>query len=448
MMNKHFLFIRKILWLTCTVWATCLYGQNSKLNETNTGITDSSSLSNIISIVIQNHPSVKECTEAINSADEAILLAKTGYYPNVDAKLNYTRLGPVTSISFPGFGTFDLFPANNYSAGINVYQNIYDFGKTNKNVAYASESKNLATQSLGQMKQKLALMTVMHYYSLMYLQEAFQINKEEQKTLQEQLAFIQKKNETGSATQYEILSTKVKLSSAENAGIEIESNLENQISELNVIMGQEKKTTIAVKKDLEIKLPENSIDSLISYALAHRDEMQIALEKKSMTELKYKMVRLQNNPSLNLYLSGGAKNGYLPEMNNLKANYSAGLGLVIPIFDGMRTKNNLLMAQSSINSSIDEIELARLNVINDVTICSQNLKSSLKKVEHNTLQLTQAEEAFTLAQVNYKAGIITNLDLLNAATAVSESKLSLYKSKVDYALNAYKLKAAIGEKLY
>ena len=77
-----------------------------------------------------------------------------------------------------------------------------------------------------------------------------------------------------------------------------------------------------------------------------------------------------------------------------------------------------------------------------------NIKSSLKKVERNELQLNQAQQAFTLAQTSFKAGYITNLDMLDAATSVSESKLVLLKSKIDYILNVYKLKAALGQRLY
>jgi outer membrane protein len=447
-MNKHFLFIRRIILLICTLGIYSLYGQNSNATAIVTNAKDSISLSKIISTVIQNHPTVKEGVEAISSAADAISLAKTSYYPYADATANYTRLGPVTSITIPMGGSFDLFPADNYSAAVNVMENIYDFGKTKKNVALAGESKTLATLSLEQVKQKLAITTIAYYYSLLYLQEAIKINKEEQKTLQEHLTFIQKKKETGSATQYEILSTKVKISASENIGIELKSSLNNQIAKLYTLMGLKVDTTLTVKKEIEIRSQDKSSDSLLSYALLHRDEMLVALEKTNIAELKYKIVKIANNPSLNLYASGGAKNGYLPDLYKVTPNFNAGVGLKIPLFDGMRSKYNLLIAQNTINTTNDETDLARQTVTSDVLESLQNLKSSQKKVDHYTLQLSQAEEAFALAQTNYTAGSITNLDLLDAATIVSESRLLLYKSKVDYMLNIYKLKTAIGARLY
>lgn len=57
-------------------------------------------------------------------------------------------------------------------------------------------------------------------------------------------------------------------------------------------------------------------------------------------------------------------------------------------------------------------------------------------------------KAYSLAETSFLAGVITNLDLLDSNTAVSESKLMLLQSRIDYAASIYKLKAALGERLY
>jgi len=133
-------------------------------------------------------------------------------------KHSYTRLGPAEKLTFPGLGTFNLYPVDNYSASLNIAENIYDFGKTAKNIDYAIEIKNLSQLSVEQVKQKLASAVTLLYYTVVYLQEAIIINQEQIKTLNEHLDFIQKKEASGSATQYEILSTKVKISTVESQG--------------------------------------------------------------------------------------------------------------------------------------------------------------------------------------------------------------------------------------
>ena len=64
------------------------------------------------------------------------------------------------------------------------------------------------------------------------------------------------------------------------------------------------------------------------------------------------------------------------------------------------------------------------------------------------MQLQQAQKANSLAETSFKSGTITNLDLLDANTALSECKLMLLKSRIDYVASVYRLKAAIGERLY
>ena len=80
--------------------------------------------------------------------------------------------------------------------------------------------------------------------------------------------------------------------------------------------------------------------------------------------------------------------------------------------------------------------------------CRANAEAALKKVKQSELQLHQAMQAYKLAEVSYQAGTITNLDLLESYTALSESKLALFKTKIDYTVNLQKLKIALGERIY
>jgi outer membrane protein TolC len=107
----------------------------------------------------------------------------------------------------------------------------------------------------------------------------------------------------------------------------------------------------------------------------------------------------------------------------------AGVGLKVPVFDGKRNKYSLSQAQSAIQESNEDVEMARRNVTNEVVESLANVNSSQQKVDQNQLQVHQASQAFSLAQVSYQSGVITNLELLDASTALSESNLSLLKSQ-------------------
>lgn len=410
--------------------------------------SDSLSLMNIIKQVISSYPTVKVAEEAIKNADSRIGLAKTGYNPEIDFTASIANLGPVTKLTLPDFGTFQLYPGNNYSAAVNVRQLLYDFGRTRQYIALENESKAIGEQTLEQVKQKLSLFTVSNFYTLLYLQAAIKIKDEQLTTLNEHLNYVEKVMATGSATEYQVLTTKVKISSVESQKVDLTAALTSQQAALNSLLGNENSVNPVVRNELTVDQPLIPTDSVLSFAFRNRDEVLINEKKSSLAELRYGMAKLQNKPVISLQASGGAKNGYIPYLNKLTPNYVIGLGLRVPLFDGMKNKYNLSQSQSAITSLSYEAEIAKRNISNEVFESEAYMFAALKKVSQSELQLKQAQKAYSLAETSFRSGTITNLDLLDANTSVSESSLMLLKARIDYAASVYKLKVALGQRIY
>ena len=413
-----------------------------------TNVTDSLSLSGILSQVMTNYPLLKKAEKELISADAKIEFAKTAYLPDVNVSASYTFLGPTSSITIPKMGTFQLYPANNYSAMLNVNENIYDFGKTEKNVTFEKQNKEIVGLSIEQLKQKLSGMMVGNFYSIVFLQEAIKIKDEELATLKAHFHFVEKRAASGSATKYEILTTKVRISNNETQKADLQNALLIQLSQLNSFLGKTQDTKLKVKNELFSPQIFDSSDSLFNFALNHRSEMKIAKQKSALYETRLKIVSSVNNPSVNVFGSGGLKNGYLPDINVLTPNYALGVGLKVPIFDANRSKYTRIQANSDIQANVQETELIHRNIVNEVIECKANAESALKKLQLTELQLEQAKEAYSLAETNFNAGVITNVELMFNFTAVTDTKLALLKSKIDYTVSLLKLKIATGEQIY
>jgi outer membrane protein len=417
-------------------------------NDKNVQSYDSLSLKYIIDRVVSSYPTVKMAEEAINNADARIGLARTGYNPELDVTAAYSNLGPVSKISIPDMGTFQLYPQNNYSATVNVRQVVYDFERTKKNVSLESENKAISQQALEQVKQRLSALAVTNFYTLAFLQAAIEIKQQELDALKEHLGYVEKKVATGSSTEYEVLTTKVRISAVESQKVDLDAALTNQQSVLNSLLGNDQSVTPVVKTELSVDVPLIQSDSVLSFALRNRDEMLINKRRTTAAELRYEIVGTQNKPMLNFIASGGAKNGYIPDLYKITPNYVVGLGLRIPIYDGSKTKYNLLQAKSAITSISYETEYTRRNISTELSEAETYMFSASKKVGQYELQLAQALKAYALAETSFRSGSITNLDLLDSNTSVSESRLLLLKARIDYAASVYKLKAAMGERLY
>jgi len=415
--------------------------------------SDSLSLREILTSVMNNYPAIKKAEKEVLSANARIDLSKTAYLPEVNFSGSYTRMEPVNSMTMPIGGevyTIDMSPKNIYSAGINLSQNIYDFGRTKKSVELNQNSKLLSQMNIEQIKQQLSLSVARVYYTISYLEKAIQIKDDQLKNLNEHLNLVQKKNATGSATQYDILTTKVKISTIENQKTDLQTSLEVQTAQLNSFLGNAASTALRLKEPTLNEAMVLPADSLIQQAYRNRSEIKLSKQTENILNSKLGVTSAQNNPSFNLFANGGYKNGYFSNKleDTGKWNYAAGVTLKVPIFDANRTKYSKVQVNNDISGNKDEMELIRRNITNEVVESRANLLAAANKVKQSELQLQQAQKAYELSKVNYEAGSITNLDLLDSFTSLSESKLSLYKAITDYEINSQKLKISVGEKIY
>ncbi|MFA5972831.1 MAG: TolC family protein [Lentimicrobiaceae bacterium] len=437
--------IQSFILLTATLlFSQVALGQKSITDFT----TDSVELQQVVKRVLETHPSVLKAEEAINSVEAGIGLAKSAYYPNIELGASYTRIGPVPAISIPELGSFEMAPANNYNTSLNIYQTVYDFSKTKTNMQVAESGKAIVEKNIDMVKQKLTSLVISNYFTLVYLQEAVHIKEIQLGILEQHLDFITRKKETGSATDYEILSTKVRISVAKNQKYDTETALSNQLASLNSLLGLPVQTRIKVKNRLMLQPLNVECDSLINYAIEHRNELILGDLRKKQAELHLQSVKIENNPVVSAFFSGGIKNGYFPDLNQPKANYAAGLGINVPIFSATRHRNYLQMATSDINSIKLDIEQGRRQISSEVFMNVNNLQNSLQKIDQSELQLDQAEEARRLADLSYKAGSLTNLDLLDSESLEAESRLNLLRVRTEYMINAAKLEISIGKPGY
>jgi outer membrane protein len=409
---------------------------------------DSLDFGEMVRKVIVGHPAVMKAAEAVQMAEAGVGLAHTTRLPEVDITAGYTFLGPLPSITIPDMGTFKMGTPNNIVSAFNIRETLLDFSRTNGNVELQKSSRDISAANLELIKQQLVMATAVGYYSLVYFQEAYKIKCLQIETLKKHFEFVSKKEETGSATQYEMLTTKVRLSVAESQKTDIETAKKNYKSMLNSLLGLPVESPLVVKNGVEADSKNGGRGQELDYALNHRTEMALAELKQKNASLKLNVVKMQNRPLLAANASTGFKNGYFPEINKIRANYLAGLSLRIPLYDASRQKYQEIMAGNEISIAVQNKEQTRRDISVEVYQNRENLEATSVKMKQTELQARLAEETRRLAELSYASGSITNLDLLDAETLEAESRLALLKAKTEYSLNLLKLNMSLGKVLY
>lgn len=410
-------------------------------------IADTLTLDETIRRVVSTYPSVKQAEEAVKSAGYNVRMAQAALLPVLNASASYTRIEPVAKVHFEEMD-LSFAPKDNYNAGISLQQLIYDFGKNRPKIEAAREKENFSRLQQDELYQSLALNTVQLYYMNCFTRQAIRIKQQELGDYEEMLRQAEIRTQSGSSTSFDLLNTQVSQSAVNTQLTELSANLRIQQVQLSVLTDTSVTETVSLSEYFEIKRNLTSLDDLLVAAYASRPEIQLADKQISIARLEESAAKRAYNPSLDLSATAGGKNGYPIHIDRVKLNYEAGVTLSIPLYEGGRRKQSVSLAKSAQNTALYQKELVEKQIRQQVSENFYALMSDYTQMEQLLRQVTLAGKAYEQAKVNYKAGAITNLELLTSSTNLSGSRLQLLQAKINYQVDYYKLQVSIGARIW
>jgi outer membrane protein len=406
--------------------------------------TDSLTITEAINQVLSTHPAVNQAAAGVDAAAARVGEARSGYYPSVAADLSYTRIGPVAALAFPGLGEFKLYPENNYDAHVGLHQMVFDFGRRSAGVDLSQTGVQVAADNETTVKSGLAFQTIQAFYAILFLERSLDVQDREIAALREHLDVTQKRVEGGSATDFDVMTTRVRVAAAETQKIDIQNLLTDQELALARLLGLPSTATPAVKGSFDLAPVSLATDSLIAMAFAHRSELAVTRDAVRAAELQHHLANLQELPSLSVGLSYGLKNGYIPNLDVLRGNWAAGVLVQVPIFTGYRTESRLEETAAMSKSAQANQSVVERTITLEVQQALEGVRSARDKVETSNVRVQQATDAVEKARVQYEAGAVTNLDLLDAETSLAQAQLAQLSAVYQYTLSRYSLDRATG----
>ncbi|MFZ0456175.1 MAG: TolC family protein [Ignavibacteriaceae bacterium] len=406
-------------------------------------VKDSLTLQQAIKLTLTNQPLLKQAAEDINAAEAKIKEQNSFYYPRVNGDISYTRIGPIPTIQFGGTG-FTLAPNNNYDAHISASQLVYDFGKRSALVDLVKSYKLSTEDKLKLIKNNLSYQTVQSFYTILFTKKSIDVKNEQISTLKKHIELANKKVQSGSATDFDVLTTEVRVASAENQKIDLENDLNKEKIYLKSLLGwpSDKELNLSGNFNIDTSLFNN--ESLIEEAFQKRPEMKLAKDAENSAAVSKQVASLTDRPTLNIIASYGFKNGYEPNLDVLRGNWAAGINASIPIFNGNLRDAKVEEAEANLKSSSANILEIERKIRSQVELAAADLNASKSKIKTSELQVKQARDAVSRAEVKYRDGVITNLDLIDAETSLSEAELLRLRVTYENVINTYSLMETVG----
>jgi len=257
-------------------------------------------------------------------------------------------------------------------------------------------------------------------------------------------------NEAGLAKKIDLDRTTVALNNLKSARQQALNGL--QLSE-NAL-----KYMIGMPMNESITLPKEGFEA--NYDLAfdkgntnNRIELQVLEKQKQLLDINVKVQRAALYPSLALqatygYLSMGPKTPifYGEKDKVYGSDYSAiTLGLNIPIFSGFGTRAKIRQAQ--IESQALEATLKDTRLAMDLAHenARSQLTNNLLTIDSQKENVKLAEEVLLNTQNNYRQGLASLTDLLEAERSLSDAKNNYTTALLDYKLAEIELLKSQGK---
>lgn len=230
----------------------------------------------------------------------------------------------------------------------------------------------------------------------------------------------------------------------------LENALTQQENLLKYYMGmpieepiQLEKLDIATLPLMDIRQLEDdlNVENLLSYNVLKKQSELIHFQRDAIISEGYPTLSLSASYTYN------TQSNNFNLYSNKALNYDMAavtLNLRIPIFDGFSRRSRVQQSQIAINRLQEDIR--RTN--NSLKMANENAKSQLIN-SLNTIRMQQAnkrlaQEVFENVQNNYKNGLASLTDLLDAEQSLVEAERSLNEAILQYKIGEIELKKSNG----
>ncbi|QIX61725.1 TolC family protein [Hymenobacter sp. BT18] len=426
-----------------------LLGSQAAYAQQGPVLSDSLTLDGTIRSVLDANPAITSLEEEVNAATSRVQQTRGGFLPQVTGTATYTRIDPVVKLQLaPDAPVFQLAPNNNYDAHLTLQYGILDFGK--KEATYnLAESRRLSAQDqIAVTRRDLAYSAAQVYYNILFVRESIKVQDAQIASLRQHEREMAKRVEGGVSTRFDVTTTQVRITQAENTKIDLQNQLNNQQVQLARLLHKPEYAQVPVRGTFAYQPQAVDVEAALARATENRPEVKLARDAEAVAANNLKLVERSNMPLLGVGAQLGAKNGYLPNLDKIRPNSVGVVQLSVPIYDGNKNKNQRVEAQANIRGAQARIQDTQEQVRADVRQAANNLQSSAARYDNAVLQVNQATDALTRAKARYRYDVGTNLDVLDAETQLAQARLARLQAIYNYTLGQYQLKRATGEQIW
>jgi outer membrane protein TolC len=419
-------------------------------------VSDSLTLGGTVQAVLDANPGVTNLTELANAASSRLSQTQAGFLPQVTGSATYTRIDPVSQFQIaPGSESLAFAPNNNFDGHITAQYELYDFGKRAANTNLSRSQVQTAQDNVVVARRDLAFSAAQTYFNILFARESIRVQDQQIASLVAHRDEMQKRVDAGVSTKFDVTTTDVRITQAQNQKLDQQNQLLNQQVQLARLLHKPQQADIPVKGRLSYDPQPVDLSAELAKAAENRPEAKLAKDAEVTADLQAKLVSRGNLPVLGVGVQAGGKNGYLipgvppgEALQRIRFNTVGVAQLSVPIYDGGLNRKKKTEAAANYRAAQSKTQDTQEQIRADVRQAVNNMTFSQARYDNAIQQVNQATDALNRAQGRYRYGVGQNLDVLDAETQLAQARLARAQAMYNYTLGQYQLRRATGEQIW
>ena len=390
------------------------------LNETRT-----------IDLALANNRTAKQTKWGYEAAKSAVSQVAAGKNPSVSYAWNAQRTGGDTGSGKSG--------SHNFSISAPVFHPQLD-----ASIDSARYTREGTGASYEEALQQAKYDAISGYYTLIMNRNLVDVAQQAVKDYQGHVTNVEAQYNVGLVASSDVLAAKTNLAESETSLVKAQNTANLAEASLNQVIAYPVQTSITTAEhDLQYKPYNVTLEQAKAYALLHRSALvKSALDVKSAEEAVK-----------------SAKSGYLPTVavragrgyadldgyfGTSTKSWSVGATASWSLWDGGTTQNAIKKA----NAQLEQAKEANLATVDAVLLAVQkaylNLRSAEQTIQSTQTAVAQGQESFRIATLRYRAGVGTNLDVLDAETKLTDARNNYVQALYNYNISIAALEQLTG----
>jgi len=367
--------------------------------------------------------------------------------PKVDLTGEWQEIDEVSSISIPDFGEkITMGDIHTYSTNLRVTQPFFAGGSIPATIKAGKLFSLLADQTVRAAVQDVIYSASHSYYDVLLNQHLLQISADAVRSAKAHLDDVKQKRQGGVASDFDVLRAEVELSNFQAEFIQNKNAINLAKAQLIKVMGVSQDSEFVLSDELVYLPSKMTMDESVKAAFRNRPdlfsrEFDIKYQKQMLKIAQSRYWPTVSGYYDNIWSRPDPHSSMEIEWGHM---WQVGVMASMPIFDGLSREGEVIQQKARVRQAQIDLIDTEETALFELTSALLSIQDAREFVESQRLNLARAEEGLRLAEVGYREGTNTQVEMIDAQAALTTASANYYQAIYSHIVAKLDLHKAMG----